>query len=211
MERGVLVLMVFLPIYIFWYSNHFNRFYVIFFIIDITQTLYFYRFLNIRWAINGIKFFKNLRPTVSFYMWNFYYQDLSDKEFELVKSGVYKFDKERESSLFMNNTGSLMSLFFIYLGCYFLVVLFTQKRLYKKEPEKKLLYRVMWQVRHGYFEWGIWFDSIMASSGVFIIYVFLQLTNPKPDPINSFIAMGVGTFYFGFFISTLMYTYKNEH
>lgn len=36
MELSVLALMLFLPIYVFYYKNHFNRFYVIFMIIDST-------------------------------------------------------------------------------------------------------------------------------------------------------------------------------
>lgn len=81
MKWGVMAVMFFLPIYVFKYKNHFNRFYVLFFVIDITQTLYFYRFLNVRWPINGIKFFRELRPTVIFYMWNFYEKELDQEEF----------------------------------------------------------------------------------------------------------------------------------
>lgn len=36
MELSVMALMCFLPIYVFYYKNHFNRFYVIFMIIDST-------------------------------------------------------------------------------------------------------------------------------------------------------------------------------
>lgn len=110
----------------------------------------------------------------------------------------------------MNNTGAIMSLFFIYIFCYLVVVFLTQKRLYKGKHEQNRIYQIFYQLRNGYFEWGIWFDSIMASSGVFIIYVFLQMTNAKADPINTFIAMFVGTFYFGFILYAMHYTYCNE-
>lgn len=70
------------------------------------------------------------------------------------------------------------------------------------------MYKLFFHLRHGYFEWGIWFDSMLASSGVFIIYIFLQLSNAK-DPLNFFLAIGMAVWYFGFFAVTLIFTKRN--
>lgn len=50
---------------------------------------------------------------------------------------------------------------------------------------------------------------MMASCGVFIIYIFLQLTNPFIDPLNTGVAIGVAVFYFGFFIAVARFISKN--
>lgn len=118
-------MMVLLPFYVFYYKNHFNRFYILFFVIDITQILYFYRFINIRWPINGIKFFRKLKPTITFYMYNFFKKDIPSGEFEDYSSGVRKFDLEKETALFLNNIGSLMGLFIIFVGLYLTVVVLS--------------------------------------------------------------------------------------
>lgn len=210
MKIGVMCVMVFLPIYVFYYKNHFNRFYVLFFVIDIAQSLYFYRFLNVRWPINGVKFFRELRPTIVFYMWNFYEQNIEDSEFEKYSSGVDKFDREKESALFMNNAGALFTFFLTYLAVYFIVLVLSWRKWYRN-PEENRFYNLLFQLRQGYIEWGIWFDSILASSGVFIIYALLQMTNPTADLKNTGVALFVAVFYFGFFLFTLRYVYKNKH
>lgn len=86
--------------------------------------------MNIRWAINGIKFYRKLRPVIGFYMYNFYKKDISEDEFEDYSSGVTKFDKERESALFMNNTGNILTLLYLYIFVYLVVVLLSSKRVY---------------------------------------------------------------------------------
>lgn len=50
---------------------------------------------------------------------------------------------------------------------------------------------------------------MMASCGVFIIYIFLQLTNPFASLPDTIIAIGVAVFYFGFFIVVARYISKN--
>lgn len=64
-------------------------------------------------------------------------------------------------------------------------------------------------IRKGYFEWGIWFDSMLMSSGVFIIYVLLQLLNPTVSYMNTCIATVMGIFYFLFFFKCIRYIQKN--
>lgn len=76
------------PFYAFIYRNHLNKFYAIFFIIDLSQTLYFYRFLNIRWPINGIKFFAQLKPITEFYMPNFFEIEIQPQEFINYSTGL---------------------------------------------------------------------------------------------------------------------------
>lgn len=70
------------------------------------------------------------------------------------------------------------------------------------------MYKFFFHLRYGYFQWGIWFDSMLASAGVFLIYVFLQLTNTH-DPLNFFLAIGMGVFYIGFFVLTLIHMKRN--
>lgn len=51
---------------------------------------------------------------------------------------------------------------------------------------------------------------MMASSGVFIIYIFLQITNPFASFLDSVVALGVAVIYFGFFTMCLIYTHRNK-
>lgn len=78
-----------------------------------------------------------------------------------------KFDLEKESSLFLNNTGSMMALFIIFTLFYGVVVLLS-----KGSPDSNLTRKFI-AIRKGYFEWGIWLDCMLASSGVLIIYILL--------------------------------------
>lgn len=64
-------------------------------------------------------------------MYNFYEKEISDTEFKDYSSGVEKFDLEKESSLFLNNVGSLLTLFIIFVGLYLIVVLLSIKKLYR--------------------------------------------------------------------------------
>lgn len=86
--------MIVLSINLFNYQNYFNKFYNLFFLIDIIQSMYFYRFVNVRWPINGVFFFKNLKPALSYYIYNSHAinKDNSDTSY----TGLSKFDSENE-------------------------------------------------------------------------------------------------------------------
>lgn len=55
-------------------------------------------------------------------MWNLFEKEIPEDEFDTYKSGVEKFDKEMESSLFLNNVGSSMLLFILFSVVYGIVV-----------------------------------------------------------------------------------------
>lgn len=58
-------------------------------------------------------------------MWNFYDIEITNDNFEKFSSGVKKFDSERETALFLNNAGSMLSLLFILILFYLVVLLFS--------------------------------------------------------------------------------------
>lgn len=58
-------------------------------------------------------------------MWNFYEIEIPEEDFEKYSSGVLKFDSERESALFLNNAGSMLTWLFILIILYGIVVLFS--------------------------------------------------------------------------------------
>lgn len=56
--------------------------------------VYFFRFINVRWPINGVFFFRNLKPLLTFYIYNFHKnEDLATKDSSNL-TGLEKFDAE---------------------------------------------------------------------------------------------------------------------
>lgn len=96
-----------------------------------------------------------------------------------------------------------MALFIIFTLFYGVVVLLS-----KGSPDSNLTRKFI-AIRKGYFEWGIWLDCMLASSGVLIIYILLQFLNPMSDIMNVSLAGIMGVFYGLFFFNAFRYVQLN--
>lgn len=85
----------------------------------------------------------------------------------------------------------------------------TLKVLYSN-PETNKIYRFFYEMRFGYLEWGIIFDVLIATSGVFVTYIFLSYTNVS-DVYNMVLSNWIFAVISVFFVYSILFTVKNKN
>lgn len=85
----------------------------------------------------------------------------------------------------------------------------TLKILYAN-PKSNKIYKFFYELRFGYLEWGIVFDVLIATSGVFVTYVFISYTNVS-DALSMVMSNWVFVVISVFFLYSFVYTFRNRN
>ncbi|KRW99700.1 Insulin-like growth factor binding protein, N-terminal [Pseudocohnilembus persalinus] len=153
-------------------ETHDNKFYYCHTALDSLQLIYFYRFVDLRWPLEGFRFFEQMVHMTDFFIPNLF----AGMQSTLSNQKVFEF--YFITSSFLENSGGPLLLLFIFLVIIAFVGLFQIQKFYQNH-EQNNFYAFFYKIRNVRLQYGIFIDYYLITGTTFFTYGILQFLDPS--------------------------------